>query len=523
MKPIIVDMKDMSDSSEVYHSKPNPFLIYFIYIILALLIGSILWMYFFKIDIVVKGDGVFKSDNNIYEVSCKNSGKVNKCNIVEGQYVNKGDTLLTMDDELLNESIESYSKMLEDINQRIVILNAYSKSLDGDVTNFESLSDNKFYEEMVNRKKLLDSKVDSSDENSDSQKEEYKKNVEDINLSINQYEDQVLKLNQTKECIKNRNNSFDSNDSYYNSIVNSYISNYNATSTKYDNQITQNNNQKLDIENQINNYTSDIQSSSNISNEDLEKNKKKIIDTVTSLEDEKNKVLQNLELEQITNIEQQIETTNNTKLTLKSNLASIQAKIDSLDGTSKDNVQKVELLTEKSTIASELIKCQDTKTDYENTLMQFNIKNQNATLIASCSGYISMNQEIKNGMYLEEGYTICSILPEKNSGYYANIYLKNSDIAKVKCGQKVKFEIAAYPSSEYGYFTGKIETISKDIKVDQSTGNAYYLVKVKCNKKIVKKNGKKGNILNGMACRAKIVVEDKSVLRYLLEKIDLLD
>lgn len=26
MKPIIVDMKDMSDSTEVYNSRPNPFL-----------------------------------------------------------------------------------------------------------------------------------------------------------------------------------------------------------------------------------------------------------------------------------------------------------------------------------------------------------------------------------------------------------------------------------------------------------------------------------------------------------------
>ena len=31
MKPIIVDMKDMSDSTEVYNSRPNPFFVYFIY------------------------------------------------------------------------------------------------------------------------------------------------------------------------------------------------------------------------------------------------------------------------------------------------------------------------------------------------------------------------------------------------------------------------------------------------------------------------------------------------------------
>ena len=37
MKPIIIDMKDMSDSTEVYDSKPNRFMIYTIYAILSFL------------------------------------------------------------------------------------------------------------------------------------------------------------------------------------------------------------------------------------------------------------------------------------------------------------------------------------------------------------------------------------------------------------------------------------------------------------------------------------------------------
>ena len=38
MKPIIVDLKDISDSTEVYDSKPNKFISYTIYIICAILI-----------------------------------------------------------------------------------------------------------------------------------------------------------------------------------------------------------------------------------------------------------------------------------------------------------------------------------------------------------------------------------------------------------------------------------------------------------------------------------------------------
>lgn len=37
------------------------------------------------------------------------------------------------------------------------------------------------------------------------------------------------------------------------------------------------------------------------------------------------------------------------------------------------------------------------------------------------------------------------------------------------------------------------------------------------------KDGEEATLMNGMACQAKIVVDEKKVLTYLLEKIDLMD
>src|SRR5574344_1266091 len=97
MKPIIIDIHDMSDSKEVYNSKPNLFFTYFIYLILTLLITAVMWMIFFEIDIVVKGDGIFRGDNSFSEVCSNNSGVVSECNIEEGKYVAVGDLLLTIE------------------------------------------------------------------------------------------------------------------------------------------------------------------------------------------------------------------------------------------------------------------------------------------------------------------------------------------------------------------------------------------------------------------------------------------
>ena len=40
---------------------------------------------------------------------------------------------------------------------------------------------------------------------------------------------------------------------------------------------------------------------------------------------------------------------------------------------------------------------------------------------------------------------------------------------------------------------------------------------------ILNKEGKTGTVMNGMACQAKVVVEEENVLHYLLKKIDLID
>lgn len=60
--------------------------------------------------------------------------------------------------------------------------------------------------------------------------------------------------------------------------------------------------------------------------------------------------------------------------------------------------------------------------------------------------------------------------------------------------------------------------------MDESSGSAYYLVKVKCEQAtFTNKEGKTGSIMNGMACQAKVVVDEENVLEYLLKKIELLD
>lgn len=223
MKPIIVDLKDISDSTEVYDSKPNKFISYTIYIICAILIIALLWMYFFRMDIVVKADSVFRGDDDSTAVSCAVTGKITKMSVKDGQYVNEGDELYEVDIENLGSTIEDYKDKLDSVQQRLDMLNAYQKSLDGDSSEFDALSDNEYYSEFRDRKELLNTSIDAEKEKNNTG-EVYDENITDINDSIDKYNEKIDKLNDVKQCIISRNNTFDESDTYYYSMVNSYIS-----------------------------------------------------------------------------------------------------------------------------------------------------------------------------------------------------------------------------------------------------------------------------------------------------------
>ena len=93
MKPIIIDMKDLSESTEIYEKKPNPAVVSFLYILLGIIVIAVLWMAFSEIDIVTECNGVFLYGDGVTEVTCDYNAKITKCNVTDGEYVTEGTVL----------------------------------------------------------------------------------------------------------------------------------------------------------------------------------------------------------------------------------------------------------------------------------------------------------------------------------------------------------------------------------------------------------------------------------------------
>lgn len=539
VKPIIVNMKDMSDSTEVYEARPNPFLVYFIYVILAMIGVAFVWMYFSKIDIVVKSNGIFKGNTSVYEISSEVTGQIVECDVRNGQYVEEGDILYIVEVTSLDETIKFYQSELDNVNDRLEILYAYEKSLGGERDALLQMKENPYYQEFLNKEQLLYANINANSNNTE-EISAYQGNVDAINASIAQYEVKKSKLEQVKSCIASRINAFGADDTYYYSTVNSYLSNYNYTAGQYDTEISEYQKMLIEYDAVLNEEiiaTEETESETTESDvqEEIDSDasvepvsatgnmvsKEEIQKQIATLQSEKQQVLSSLESQQIASVQQQIESINDTMVSLKSSLASAKLQLETAQNS---EIEDIYILTESSNVAAEILTYESKRDECENYLKSYDVQNNNCNIKANMSGYFYLQEDVKTGMYIQEGTSIGKIYPEKNTKYYAELYVDNADVAKLEVGQAVKFEIAAYPSSEYGYFTGKVVSIPKDITIDQRSGSAYYLVEVECDSMFVKnENGDEATLMNGMACQARIVVDEENVLKYLLRKIDLLD
>ena len=556
MKPLIIDAKDLSDSTEVYNTKPNPFFVYFIYCILGLVVVSLIWMIIFKVDIVVENNGIFRYQEESYQVSSGVTGELKNVYIKEGQYVKKGDVLFTVNVEEIDDEITINEDLLLNVEKRIEILMAYQKSLDKGIAVLEPLVDNPYYQEFYNKRLLLDGNIDATKENTNKQASQYTSNISSLEKSITEYQDQIKNLDKTISAIQEGKQPFDNTQSYYKSILDSYFSNYSVIELQYNNKIDELNNEINQIETKVKELQetpstsveqttieqktiedmpleTEEQTLLNIiesETEDTIKMIQSLLDQKATLEKnkqtvtlEKEKALQDLKLQQIANIEQQKEGINTTLISVESNLVSAKAGLDSVQTSDINETKKLSYLSEKEKISAELLNYENQKKEIENNISIYQKQRKSGEILADANGYISLDNKIQSGGYVQEGNTVCRILPENTSKFFVEIYVDNADIGSVQVNQEVNLEIAAYPTSEYGYLYGTIENISEDIRVDEATGKAYYLVQVACKESSIKgSDGKEKDILNGMACRANIIVEEQNVLRYILEKIDLL-
>ncbi len=503
MKEELLDIRDITYSREMYEARPRPFVSIFIYLFLIIILGAFFWTYMSEIDIVARGNGIVRPSKNVNTVRVEYTGKLQEVNVVEGKQVTKGDTLYVIEHKALLLEQEELQEKMDDIKEKLISLKAYEKSIiDGKALFNEASRYNNQYQIKYKN---------------------YQKNLEYINYQKASTKLQLKQSNQTDIILS----QLDTLKEIYNRML------------MLKQSIQQGENLIVDVgyQGQYEDYAYTIkQYESELEYLEVAFEKSKALYEAGYIsQSDHETVVHSLKIKQLTYDQFKINYMSNLEDGINQTEGSIsqyeeQLSIAKVTGELLYNEEvSGDSVVEKYRLDN-LVMVQDEIKAYEDELngLDANLNNNilqidRAIIIAPISGKLNLLAVFSKGDYVSVGTELLTIIPDDQTGYSVDISLPNSEVAGIEVGAPVKFKFSALPFKEYGEFTGTIEQISTDIKSD-NIGTSYYLVEAKLTDiEVVSYKGEKRNIKVGMACEAHVIKEQKKILYWLLEKINLKD
>lgn len=142
-------------------------------------------------------------------------------------------------------------------------------------------------------------------------------------------------------------------------------------------------------------------------------------------------------------------------------------------------------------------------------------------ITAPINGTVQEIQAFNNTDWIQSGQMLLNIIPDENETTKVEILIPARQAGKISEGQKVKLRFHSLPYFEFGGAEGKIITIDAD-SVKTENDEAYFRIITDINKqKLKSKKGAEYPIKVGLQVDARIVVDKKSILQFILEKMNL--
>ena len=118
---------------------------------------------------------------------------------------------------------------------------------------------------------------------------------------------------------------------------------------------------------------------------------------------------------------------------------------------------------------------------------------------------------------VQGGEELLSILPEEEE-LILEANALNRDIGFIAKGMRVKVKLATFPFQEFGTIDGEVVDISADAIPDEKLG-LIFPVKVKLKQQFILVNGEQIDLIPGMSATGDIVTRQKSILSFLIEPV----
>lgn len=491
MKNIIYDLKDMSDSREVLESRPNRFITIFIYGVVLFLAIAIIWAVFGKIDVVVKANGVVRPNEKISTIKNIVSGKVGQVSIENGQRVTRGDILYTVD----YTDFRLKKQFLEteiDRKERVVVANEKL---------VQSIEDEKNY-------------LDENDKIENEYYRKYLKNITDMETEVVVAQQLLEEQKNLMEKIKDMNTLVTSLETGKNIFLESgKVDNIQQIAYR-DYEVKRKKLQQINNQNEKNyEIQKKLYEAGATPQIEYEKAKYKMDEGTLELARYENETLLSIK----SDIDKNTVALNVLNGNVKKLVPHIAGTGRSVEEALKEQLKNNQIIILNNTLDNERTALKNMKNDLED--VERNI--EKCMVKAPIDGYINMVREINQGDILESQSTIATIIPEDDSNYIVQIYAPNGEIINIREGDTVRYHFMALPYKEYGELTGNITKIAIDTQLMNEGNTSVYLVEANVqNKPLFGYDGESVDIKVGMVCEARIISKTKTIMNYILEKMD---
>ncbi len=160
------------------------------------------------------------------------------------------------------------------------------------------------------------------------------------------------------------------------------------------------------------------------------------------------------------------------------------------------------------------------KEDLERQLIQVNESIKNLLLVSPVDGFIQEKSSLNVGDYIFADQQVLNIVPVTENDCRIELQIPAEKMGKIKKNQLVKLRFPAFPYSEFKGINGKITVIQPDSEISNS-GSLFFVVYADVDSMELKdKKGLTYQIKPGFAVNARIVIENQSLLYFMLKKLD---